>query len=493
MLIAMNLWLAAAAAIGLVWLMRFVFMGMMLRRREFLGSSSYGPVPGAASQPAGTPVLLIDGVVGAPRISVLVAAKDEEDNIESCVTSLLDQDYPDYEVIVIDDRSQDRTPEILRNLKKQVEQGPDPPLRPPTSRPSTFDLPKGRLRIVTVGRLPEGWSGKNNAMHVGVGVSSGEWLVFTDADCRQTSRRTLSVAMREVLSHEIDFLSIIPVLETKSAWERVIQPACAFLLIMWYLPHRVNDPARKTAYANGAFMMIRRSCYEAIGGHEQVRSQVNEDVHMARQAKRMGFKLWVAENDDLYRTRMYSTPSQAWRGWSRIFYGCLGSLRRLWISVLMILAYTIMPWASLAVALVGLALSGADSELPWSAAVGGWLGVLLLQHLALCRYYGMIRIGRIWSLAHLPGAVVTLGMLLNAMLKVIGATGTTWRGTFYHASQTAGGSPVAGTKRTGGLGPGGGPQGNRNITQSSRSPDAAYRMTQGVVPASSDNAAGPHD
>ena len=91
----------------------------------------------------------------------------------------------------------------------------------------------------------------------------------------------------------------------------------------------MNDPKSSAAYANGAFMLIRREVYDALGGHERVRSEVNEDMHLARLTKRMGYRLQVIQNDDLYVTRMYATLGQTWRGWSRIFYGCLGTLRRL--------------------------------------------------------------------------------------------------------------------------------------------------------------------
>jgi hypothetical protein len=290
---------------------------------------------------------------------------------------------------------------------------------------------------MTIETLPEGWCGKNHAMREGARASTGEWLLFTDADCRMTSPRALTVAVREVLAHEADFLSIIPVLETPTVWERLLQPACALLLILWFLPHRVNDPARKTAYANGAFMLVQRKCYDAIGGHERVRGEVNEDVHMARFAKRMGFRLRVVENTDLYRTRMYATPRQAWRGWSRILYGCLGTLRRLAISAVMVVTYTIVPWVSLAVALGGWILAGPDHAAPWKWAVAAWAAVVIVQQVTLWRIYRGLQIPGIWSLGHVAGAAATVGMLANAALKVIGATGTEWRGTSYRARGTA--------------------------------------------------------
>ncbi|MHC4695599.1 MAG: glycosyltransferase family 2 protein [Planctomycetota bacterium] len=427
MSIGFTIWFAVAGFVGTVWLVRVVAIHLALGKRQVLGSRSYDGPPD-----------------NPPRISVLVAAKDEEDNIEACVTTLLQQDYPNFEVIAIDDRSSDDTPAILSRLQGEAD---------------------GKLRVVTVTALSDGWFGKNNAMHVGVadvfgreGMIRDDWLCFTDADCRQISTNTLSMAMREAVAHEVDFLSVTPVLETLTVWERIIQPVCAFVLIGWFLPERVNDPRKKTAYANGAFMLLRRSCYDAIGGHEGVRTKVNEDIHMARITKQMGMRLRVVENDDLYRTRMYRTARETWRGWSRIFYGCLETLPRLAAAASMVTVFTIVPWMSLVAALIGRVCHCSASSalstgaLPqsllltqqchtageastWSLLIVAWAGVILLKQIVTWRFYGIVKIGRLWSLAYVLGALVTLTMLINAMFKAAGAGVTTWRGTTYRGDQ----------------------------------------------------------
>src|SRR4029079_6010588 len=106
-------------------------------------------------------------------------------------------------------------------------------------------------------------------------------------------------------------------------------PVCGAVMVFWFHPKRVNDPEHSAAYANGAFMLLRRSCYDAIGGHDEVRTQVNEDMHMAHLAKEHRQRLVVVQNEDLYTVRMYSRFKDIWRGWSRIFYGCFGTFRRL--------------------------------------------------------------------------------------------------------------------------------------------------------------------
>lgn len=398
MSIGFQVWFVLAGGIGLVWLVRLVTIGSVLRRRCVLTPAAYQGPP-----------------ENAPRVSVLVAARDEEDHIETCVTTLLDQDYPNFELIVIDDRSRDRTPLILSCLQRQF---------------------GDRLRVVTVRECLDGWFGKNHAMHVGVAESHGEWLLFTDADCRQTSRHTLSIAMQEANTHGTDFLSIIPMLETRTAWERILQPACSLVLIIRFLPERVNDPKKRTAYANGAFMLMTRRCYDAIGGHERIRARLNEDIELARLAKQCGLRLRVVENEGLYQTRMYPTLPAAWRGWSRIFAGAFASPVRVLAACTVVFLVVLGPWVSLGVALAGQATDAADAGSPWGLAAWTWLGVVILQQLVITRFYTAVGIAGAWSLTYILGVTVALGMLVNALFKVLGATTTTWRSTTYRGHRT---------------------------------------------------------
>jgi glycosyltransferase involved in cell wall biosynthesis len=392
-----RIWYILAGVIGAIWLFRHWAISYALRRRRVLHSGDYDPLGS-----------------DAPKISVLVAAKDEEANIEACIRSLLDQDYPDYEIIAINDRSTDATLPILRGLEKEA---------------------GGRLTVIDVDHLPEGWFGKNNAMHQGMSSATGEYFCFVDADCRQTSRRSLSTAMAHALHYNTDFLSIFPRLEAPTVWERVLQPVCAGLLFTWFPANKVNKRHRKTAYANGQFMLLRRSCYETIGGHERVRTQVNEDMHFARLVKMHGLRLRVVENEDLYVARMYRAPRELWRGWSRIFYGSIGSVWKLLLSMASILLLTLLPWVSLIVAVFAAACSPTGQAGEWVKAIGAWAIVVALMQLAAVRLYRIFRVGAVWSLGYPLAALTTLGILFSALLKVLGLTATTWRGTTYMGDQ----------------------------------------------------------
>ncbi|MFQ5592367.1 MAG: glycosyltransferase [Phycisphaerae bacterium] len=403
MSIGLGGWLALAGGIGSVWVVRTLTIHFALTRRQILHSDSYAGPPD-----------------NPPRVSVVVAAKDEEQDIDACVRTLLRQDYPDFEIIAVNDRSSDRTPQILERLQHESD---------------------GRLRVVTITALADGWFGKSNAMRAGVEASSGDWLWFTDADCRHTSTKTLSMAMSEALAHKVDFLSVIPVLEANTAWQRIVQPVCALVLLTWFLPEKVNHPLRTTAYANGAFMLISRWCYEALGGHERVRAKINEDIHLARTAKQMGLKLRVVENDDLYRTRMYRSARETWHGWSRIFFGCLETVPRLAAAACLVTLFAIVPWVSLAAAIAGRLLSPAEAASTWDLCAVAWACVIVPQQIVVWRFYNVVRVSPWWSVTYGLGAVLTLGILLNAILKAAGAATTTWRGTTYRADRVVDTSP----------------------------------------------------
>lgn len=390
-----GIWCGLLSGVALIWASRHISVSRAQRSEHPLTSRSFDAPP----RPA-------------PRVSVLVAAKDEEANIAACVSTLLTQDYPDFEVIAVNDRSTDRTPQILDDLAARH---------------------PGRLQVIHVRHLREGWFGKNNAMREGVERATGSWLMFTDADCRQISNRTLAVTMRYAQQERADLLSVLPVLEMGSFWERVIQPVCTAIMALWFDPRRVNRPESRAAYANGAFMLMTRDLYDCIGGHEQVKNQVNEDMHMARRTKQVGRRLCVVQNDDLYRTRMYTGLAESWRGWSRIFYGCFGSFRRLIISTLVLSLASLLPWVSLVAGAAGLLASG-GAHWKWVTVLAAV--TIVLQLSVLVRFYRLCK-NDPWLVPTYPvGAFIALGMLLNAMLKLAGRT-TTWRGTTYRGTALA--------------------------------------------------------
>jgi hypothetical protein len=226
-----------------------------------------------------------------------------------------------------------------------------------------------------------------------------------------------------------DFLSVLPAHETNGFWESVVQPACSGIMMIWFNPMRVNDPMRRTAYANGAFMLMRRSCYKAIGGHDAVKTELNEDMHMARRAKQAGQRLAVVSNVDLYTVRMYDSFAQTRAGWSRIFYGCFGTLGRLLATGLAVGVFSLLPWAAAIVGLIALAGRAEWSGWPVFSVVAA--ATCIIQWTVMLRFYKLNRLNPLYGIAYPLGALVGLGAVLGAIRRLGGRRTITWRGTTY--------------------------------------------------------------
>ena len=379
--------------VTVVWISRHV----MIHRQQHSGRSLGPDSPGPGDDP--------------PLVSVLVAAKDEEDCIERCVRSMLDQDYPNFEMIVCNDRSGDNTAAIVERIAAE-----DP-----------------RLRLVNIENLPEGWCGKNNAMQTGIAQSTGEWICMIDADCRQTSNRTLSVALQHARDNDIDLFSILPDLEMNGFWEKVIQPVCSGVMMIWFSPDKVNNPDKPNAYANGAFMLMRREVYEAIGTHEAVKTEVNEDMHMADRIKKSGMKLRVLRSDGLYTVRMYTSFKQIIRGWSRIFFGTFGTLKRLTISFLLMAAMGLLPYAAAMVGLLGFHSGGSAAALVCGIA---GLAAVAMQLSVIFRYYRLLGNAGILALTYSMACIITLVVIIIAMTKLRTGATVTWKSTSYAKTKT---------------------------------------------------------
>ncbi|MBI5763938.1 MAG: glycosyltransferase [Planctomycetes bacterium] len=351
-----------------------------------------------------------------PTVSFIVAGKDEAENIENCLTSMLAQDYPSLEVIAANDRSADATGPIMDRIAAG----------------------SNRLTVIHVKELAAGWLGKNNAMRTAVERAKGDWFCFTDADCTQVSKRSLRIAMNYALQEKLDFLSVLPAHDAQSFWEAVVQPACSGIMMIWFNPMKVNNPKSRAAYANGAFMLMSRACYHAIGRHEAVKAEFNEDMHMARLAKEKGLRLRVMSNEGLYTVRMYGSLKATWAGWSRIFFGCFGTLRRLVLAMTVVVMVSLMPWIALGAFGVSTLVAAEPENLrnPLFAAAAACLAQLTV----MWRFYALNHTPAWYGTLYPLGAVVGLGALINAVRRLRNRATITWRGTTYAAAVA---TPVA--------------------------------------------------
>ncbi len=247
-----------------------------------------------------------------PLVSVLVPARNEVLNIEACVRSLLLQDYPRYELIVLDDHSEDATASIVEKLIAQVRN------------------PRVTARMLRGEPLPEGWTGKNWACHQLSEAAAGEFLLFTDADTIHAPGM-VSAAVDYANRHGASLVSAWPRLLTGTLGEKLIVPVILligagfcpiWLQRLWQRNPRMIEPrmTRNIGAANGQFMFFTRAAYEQIGGHAAVRAHVAEDVTLGREVSaRMteGMRLFNCDSLAFTTCRMYRSLGETWEGFTK--------------------------------------------------------------------------------------------------------------------------------------------------------------------------------
>jgi cellulose synthase/poly-beta-1,6-N-acetylglucosamine synthase-like glycosyltransferase len=281
-------------------------------------------------------------------VTIFVPAKDEGEGIRRCIDTILAQDYPGFEIVAVDDRSTDDTGSILDQL--------------------ALENPKLRAMHIPAGELPGGWLGKCNALWKATRDVDSEWLFFVDSDVT-LDRAALSKALTLAVNRQYDALSILTRLESSSFWERLVLPLTGCAWAVMYAVSLTNEDTRKNiAAANGQFFLIRRSAYEAVGGHEAVRDQITEDVELMRLLKASGYRVRLLLGGHLASTRMHSTLPRLFHGWGRIFAGT--SRRSPWrilgaMLFIMVSCYTVYP--ALVAGIVAFARSSDPSWLITSA------------------------------------------------------------------------------------------------------------------------------
>lgn len=267
-----------------------------------------------------------------PFVSILVPMRNEEQNAEPCLTSLLNLDYPKFEVIALDDDSTDNTKKILYDLQKKYK----------------------KLKIIENNFLPEGWIGKSWACKLLTDQSTGEYLLFTDADTIHKTE-SLKKIMNCMNRYDSDLISILPEQKLVTFPEKLLVPFLYFVLAV-FLPMfmiKYNKFPRFSA-AIGQYLLFKRAAYEKIGGHEAVRNSIIEDLHLARLIKQNNLKLTLLDGSDLVTCRMYRELNEIITGFTKNMFAGLGkSLPVMIFSVILSAILFFMPFALSIITLFG--------------------------------------------------------------------------------------------------------------------------------------------
>jgi chlorobactene glucosyltransferase len=283
-----------------------------------------------------------------PRASILVPARNEEATIGACVRSLLGQEYPDFEVLVLDDNSEDRTGEALAHLA--------------AAQP--------RLRILQGQGLPEGWVGKNWACHQLSRAARGDFLLFSDADT-QHHPQALRDAVAALLAEDADLLTAFPQQEVITWSERLLVPVLTWSFVLFLplrLAYRSHRPGLSVAI--GQFMLFRRQAYQEIGGHEAIRQEVVDDLALGRRIKAHSLRWRLVDGSTRIRCRMYRGFQEVFQGISKsLFPGFQHNASLFALSLAWVAFLALQPLAVLILRLVGAPISNLSLGLA-AATVG---------------------------------------------------------------------------------------------------------------------------
>ena len=332
---------------------------------------------------------------GGPKVSVIVAARNEARKIEEALRSILAQDYPYLEFVVVDDRSTDETGIILDRL-------------------ATMDT---RVRVVHITELPKGWLGKNHAQHFGAERATGELILFTDADVVM-ERSVISRAVAYLRSEGIDHLAITPQLQMPGTLLCMFGGAFALFFGLYAKPWKARDPKSPRHIGIGAFNLVRAEAYRAVGGHLSIAMRPDDDMKLGKLLKKHGFQQDFVLGDGLITVEWYSSVGELIRGLEKnTFAGVEYSLAVVVASSIAQLVVFVWP-------LVALVLThGATWWL--NVAVVSSFTVLYIDN-AHC--HGAKR----WHCVGFPVTAVLFQYIIwRATLMTLMNNGIDWRGTRY--------------------------------------------------------------
>jgi glycosyltransferase involved in cell wall biosynthesis len=330
-----------------------------------------------------------------PSISLIFAARDEEEKLPAALATLEVLDYPQLEIISADDRSEDATGRIL----------------------DEFAAAHPRFRVAHILELPSGWLGKPHALQKGYEASSGEWLLFTDADVRfapDVLRRAVTLANRENLDH----LTLVCSVEMHGFWETTL---ITFFGLAFHLStdaYSVSNPNSSAYVGIGAFQLLRRSAYEAIGTHRRLAMEVVDDMKLGKLVKQSGFRSCVAIAQDFVSVRWHAGARNVIRGVTKNLFAALGY--------------------NLVFAVVSLTGVFLLNVVPFFTVFAGHGWIRFFSAIAVAVALGMHasinvvnRVSPLYALSHPIGAVTFCYMIVRSVVVTLWQGGVTWRGTFY--------------------------------------------------------------
>lgn len=334
-----------------------------------------------------------------PTVSIVIPARNEERNLQQALESVLALDYPDLEIIVVNDRSTDDTGAILEKIAER----------------------DARLAVVTIDDLPAGWIGKPHALHVGAQQARGEFILFTDADI-VFNPTALRKAMAHVLAHQFDHVTVIPQGTMPGFFLKAFSATFGIFMFIIFKPWKARNPRSRCYMGVGAFNLIRASAYRAMGGHEPVALRPDDDLKFGKLVKDHGYRQDVLNGKGMVTVEWYRSVGELIDGLMKnMFAGMEYRVSVVIVVTLAALLIHIWPW-------VGIWVAGGWPQAGYAVTV---IMMVVSFGVAMAPFGVKVRHGLLLPL--------TIGLLVyiqcRAAVLALWRGGIVWRGTFYELRQ----------------------------------------------------------
>ncbi len=339
-----------------------------------------------------------------PKVSVILPARNEEEFIGKCLDSLIEQDYTNYEIIVVDDSSEDATGKIISEYAKK----------------------NSKIIPVSAQIKPDGWMGKNWACMEGYKKATGELLLFTDADTKH-SQNVISLAVSHLLSFNLDALSAIPKMCTIDFWTRITLPMISTFLHTRFSAVRVNDPSKKTAYFFGSFFIIKQKTYKEVGMHEGVKHEIIEDGALGKKVKESGHKMKMTRGDHLIEAVWARDKSTLWNALKRLMIPLYLQNEKIAIGIFFAVLFLLfMPFPILAYSTLWVLETTSFSIL----FVASFVASIMIYIGAIIEVKKLLQLRLIDALFAPIGSLIVVLGFLGGLLQAKNST-VSWRGRKY--------------------------------------------------------------
>jgi glycosyltransferase involved in cell wall biosynthesis len=343
-----------------------------------------------------------------PSIALIFAARDEEEKLPTALATLAAIDYPKLEIIAVDDRSHDATGRILDEFARDCGR---------FAEKRRSSAPPLQVRVIHVDSLPRGWLGKPHGLYRGYEKSTAEWLLFTDADVRfapEALRRAMSLAKKR----DVDHLTLFCDVEMTGFWDKVLLTFFGMAFHLAMDPYRVSNPNSRAYVGVGAFQLVKRSVYEAVGTHRRLALEVVDDIKLGKIIKQARFRSCAAFAPGLVTVQWHAGLGKLIKGVTKNFFASVGySVPFVLASLIAVLLMNVAPFVAIFVAHGWIRLFATVAV---AIAVGFHAGVNVF-----------LRVSPLYALTHPIGAVLFAYMLLRSTVVTLWKGGVTWRGTFY--------------------------------------------------------------